>query len=131
MRFIVNTDNKQEVRELRRTIKERLGRDAENVFGEAISNVHKHTEDRVAEVKLDDKGFEIYDHGPGVSREGAMKFFTNKQRQSGYGLLIITALGADVITGEDGTRIRWQQDPIEEQDVNAEPEEAQDQLTPA
>jgi|GEM_PF-6049653 len=112
MRVLVDAGNKDQVREMRNHIRNLLGRDAENVFGEAIENVRKHTEEQVAEVTVDENGFEVRDRGPGVSRRGAMKFFTNRSRQSGYGLLIMTALGADVTTSEDGTTVRWQLDPL-------------------
>ena len=109
-RVVLDTTDKEQVRKVRRLIRRRFGLDAEMVFGEASDNVLHHTDHKRAEVSLHARGFRICNFGPQVTPEGLSKFITNEHRQSGYGLLIMSALGGDLDFAHDGTRVEWKRE---------------------
>jgi hypothetical protein len=110
-RILLDTRDKEQVRRVRRLIRKWFGPDAEMVFGEASDNVLHHTEHKIASVSLHAHSFGVCSSGPPVTAEGLTKFIHNEHRQSGYGLLIMAALGGDLRISEDGTRIDWKREP--------------------
>jgi hypothetical protein len=82
------------------------------VFGEAADNVLDHTEHKRAVVSFHARGFRISNFDSPFQAEGLTKFITNAHRQSGYGLLIIAALGGDLNFSEEGTSIDWHREKI-------------------
>ena len=111
-RVVLDTTDKEQVRRIRRLVRRWFGPDAEMVFGEASDNVLHHTDHKRADVSLHAGGFRICNFGPPVTPEGLTKFITNEHRQSGYGLLIMTALGGDLDLNEDGTKVEWRREAL-------------------
>jgi hypothetical protein len=109
-RFILDTTDKEQVRRVRRLVRRWFGMDAEMVFGEASDNVLHHTDHKRADVSLHARGFRICNFGPPVSSEGRTKFITNEHRQSGYGLLLMAALGGDLSLSDEATRVEWRRE---------------------
>ncbi|MBW3625946.1 MAG: hypothetical protein KY468_21340 [Armatimonadetes bacterium] len=108
--IVLDTTNKEQVRRVRRLIRRWFGPDAEMVFGEASDNVLHHTEHKRADVSLHATNFRVCNYGPPVTADGLTKFITNHHRQSGYGLLIMTALGGDLSLSDDGTLVEWKRE---------------------
>ena len=109
-RILLDTTDKEKVRRVRRLVRRWFGQDAEMVFGEASDNVLHHTDHKRADVSLHATSFRVCNYGPPVTMEGLSKFITNEHRQSGYGLLIMTALGGDLSLAEDGTYVEWRRE---------------------
>ena len=109
-RITLDTTDKVMVRRVRHLVRRRFGADAEMVFGEATDNVLHHTDHKRAEISFHARGFCLRCPGSGPTAAGLSKFVTNRHRQSGYGLLIITALGGDLTLSADGTCIDWRRE---------------------
>jgi hypothetical protein len=110
-RIVLDTRDREQVRRVRRLVRKWFGPDAEMVFGEASDNVLHHTDHKTACVSFHAHSFGVSNYGPPVTPDGLTKFIHNEHRQSGYGLLIMTALGGDLLISEDGTQIEWKREP--------------------
>jgi glucose-6-phosphate-specific signal transduction histidine kinase len=109
-RIILDTTDKETVRRVRQMVRKWFGRDAEMVFGEATDNVLHHTDHKRAEISLHAQSFRVTNNGPPPTSEDLTKFITNEHRQSGYGLLIMSALGGDINLSQDGTWVEWKRE---------------------
>jgi hypothetical protein len=105
--ILLDTQDKKRVRRVRRLIRRWFGPDAELVFGEASDNVLAHTEHKCANISVHAKWFRVVSIGTPLTSAGLTKFIHNEDRQGGYGLLIMSALGGDLTLSDDRTRIDW------------------------
>ena len=106
-RYNLDTRDRDNVRRVRRLVRRWFGPDAEMVFGEAADNVLEHSEHQRALVSLHARGFHLTCHGASIPSDGLSKFITNKDRQGGYGLLLVSALGGDLHLTDDSSTVRW------------------------
>lgn len=109
-RIVLDTRDKNRVRRVRRLVRRWFGPDAQMVFGEATDNVLHHTDHKCAEITLHASGFRLSSDGHTVDRAGLSKFITNEHRESGYGLLIIAALGGDLTLNDNASWIDWRRE---------------------
>lgn len=105
----IDASDRDLVRRVRWLLRRRLGRDAEAVFGEGIQNVMRHTPDARALLILHTRWFELIDTGPGITLCDPARLCEERDGQGGYGLGMIAALGAELITDPAGTRVIWRQ----------------------
>ena len=108
--IILNTEDKHQVRRVRRLVRRWFGTDAETVFGEATDNVLDHTYDRRAEVSLHASGFRIYNQGKPVSSEDHERIMARRDREGGFGMLLMAALGATLTLDENGNCVDWRRE---------------------
>jgi hypothetical protein len=105
--ILLDTKDENKVRRVRRLIRRWFGPDAEMVFGEASDNVLAHTDHKCANISVHARRFRVVSTGAPLTSEGLTKFIHNEDRQGGYGLLIMSALGGDLTMTDDKTRIDW------------------------
>ncbi|HEY3266336.1 MAG TPA: hypothetical protein VGM37_05375 [Armatimonadota bacterium] len=102
-RVTVDPECADEVRRVRRLIRERLGVEAATVFGEAMANVREHGADARAELRLHGAGFEVHNMARGSFHRETDK----PSGEGGYGLSIMERMGATLDTSRRHCCVRW------------------------